>query len=780
MLHFKQLFLKTLIISVIMNLFIGFVYAGNHEIKGQVLSSDSKKPIKFANIIVKNSTIGCATDENGNFTIKINRFPIALLISHISYESKEIFIKSDEIITINLKEKMIRAEEVIVSAIRAIEGKTPIAFSTLTVDEIKTRYTVEDVPMILAMEPGVYAYSESGNGTGYSYVSIRGFDQSRIAVMLDNVPLNDNESHQVYWVDHGDILSDAKDVQIQRGIGNSLYGAAAFGGSINILTQIAKTEPQLSFTAGHGSYNTSKYSIKMNTGQKLGDNLSLTARVSRITTDGYREYHGSEQNGFFFGIEHRTPKISNQFRALIGYENANLAWDGVSSSDINNRKKRRESYKAYTDDFLQQIYSLNTIYKIKSNIIFRNVSYLVKGKGYYETQKQGQNFYSYNLDINNQYPDSTEKNMETDLLRRKWLNNQYFGIIPTLTLKQDRYRLDIGAEFRSYRGDHFGKVTNFSDTNLVNHFGNDWYEYYDYTGKKLSSTFFLHFAYFISNKLSFFTDFQYQKHHWTLEQDRIGHAAGHSLSAYWDFQNPRFGIMYNMNDHISLFVNYGKSSKEPADNQIIKADDVFSEPVKAAAEVIDDYEAGLQFQFHKIAVKTNFYRINYDNEQLKNIDIEQEGEYEYFSGDATIHQGFEISIKYEPGNNFSAFMNNSISQNIFTTGEFKDNVLPTTPSFLLNVGANYSLSENLVLFSNFRYVGKQYLDIANAGKIESYSVIDFGAKYQWKKVEITAKINNLFDTLYSTFGYGYEYNGYNAFYWPGATRNMFVAVSYSL
>ncbi len=157
MLHFKQLFLKTLIISVTMNLFIGFVYAGNHEIKGQILSSDSKKPIKFANIIVKNSTIGCATDENGNFTIKINRFPIALLISHISYESKEIFIKSDEIITINLKEKMIRAEEVIVSAIRAIEGKTPIAFSTLTVDEIKTRYTVEDVPMILSSEPGIHS-----------------------------------------------------------------------------------------------------------------------------------------------------------------------------------------------------------------------------------------------------------------------------------------------------------------------------------------------------------------------------------------------------------------------------------------------------------------------------------------------------------------------------------------------------------------------------------------------------------------------------------------------
>jgi len=131
--------------------------------------------------------------------------------------------------TILMVPTVLEGEEVTVNATRAIAGVTPVSFSNLTSQEIETRYTVEDIPMVLASEPGVWAYSESGNGTGYSYVSIRGFDQSKIGVMVDGVPLNDNESHQVYWVDHGDLLADAKDVQIQRGIGNSLYGSSAFG-----------------------------------------------------------------------------------------------------------------------------------------------------------------------------------------------------------------------------------------------------------------------------------------------------------------------------------------------------------------------------------------------------------------------------------------------------------------------------------------------------------------------------------------------------------------------
>ena len=270
-----------------------------------------------------------------------------------------------------------------VSAYRAISGLTPVSFSTLTMDEISMKYTAQDIPMVLASEPGVWSYSESGNGTGYSYASIRGFDQSRIAVLLDGVPLNDNESHQVYWVDHGDLLADTKDIQIQRGIGTNLYGSSSFGGSINVRTQIQSDKRNIEFSQGLGSYNTSKARIKYESGEDLGKNTSLVLRASSINSDSYRKFHGSKQRGIFFGLEHRGSVIKNQFRALIGYENTQLSWDGIAGflngekqSDIEDRTKRRDSYKAYTDDFLQQIFSLNSSAKLSNNISFRNISYL--------------------------------------------------------------------------------------------------------------------------------------------------------------------------------------------------------------------------------------------------------------------------------------------------------------------------------------------------------------------------------------------------------------------
>ena len=198
-------------------------FGEEHLIFGKLVSETTGQPVESANILLEDGS-GTFSDKDGNFRIKTSFLPIKVTVTHIAFRDTSFSATSEDCGTIYLKPTVITGEYVFVTATRAVKGKTPVAFSELSIEEIKSRYTVEDVPMILAIEPGVYSYSESGNGTGYSYVQIRGFDQSRIAVMLNNVPLNDNESHQVYWVDHGDILSDAADVQIQRGIGNNLYG----------------------------------------------------------------------------------------------------------------------------------------------------------------------------------------------------------------------------------------------------------------------------------------------------------------------------------------------------------------------------------------------------------------------------------------------------------------------------------------------------------------------------------------------------------------------------
>ena len=121
-------------------------------------------------------------------------------------------------------------------------------------------------------------------------------------------------------------------------------------------------------------------------------------------------------------------------------------WDGIYFNDIEDRQKRRAGYKSYTDDFLQQIYSLNTTYSISDKLKIRNTSYLVLGEGYYDTEKTGQSYYNYNLDIENNYTDTQEQNLLTDLLRRKWIKNNYYGFVPSLSWANNSLKIDIGGE----------------------------------------------------------------------------------------------------------------------------------------------------------------------------------------------------------------------------------------------------------------------------------------------------------------------------------------------
>ncbi|MBN2602115.1 MAG: TonB-dependent receptor plug domain-containing protein [Candidatus Marinimicrobia bacterium] len=766
-------------------------------ITGKVISADSGQPIEFANIILE-SGAGGYSNETGEFAIESAEFPTKITISHIAYVDTSFIIQAARLGIIYLKPEVIHGKDVFVIASRAVEGITPVAFSNVTVDEIETRYTVEDVPMILAMEPGVYSYSESGNGTGYSYVQIRGFDQSRIAVMLDNVPLNDNESYQVYWVDHADILADAELIQIQRGVGNSLYGTSAFGGSINVQTAIASEKPEASFLIGVGSYHTDKIVLKLNSGQLLGDKLSVQSRYSQIKTKGYRGYHDSYQGSFSLGIEYRGRRMMNQLRALIGYENTYLAWDGISSVDINNRTLRRQGSRQYVDNFLQQIYSLNSYWTISEKMRLTNTAYYVHGNGYYRSVKSagysledesGRNdridFYnflkSYNLDrFYPGYPWIDNDFLGLSFTRRKWIVNHYFGTIPTLTWLWKMARLDIGTEFRIYQGDHFGEINRFSNPFLIDEIGGDWYRYYQYTGSKLLATGFVHLMLEPINRVKLTVDFQQQNIYWKLDQDTIGYAPGYQMNADWHFLNPRYGVIVNLSDTWTIFMNYSEAQREPADNQIIEADDVWSEPKRAAAEAINDIELGSSINRYNWNASLNLYRIRYFNEQLKNIDIEQEGEYDYFQAGKTLHQGLEFEFGYQASKYLSLNMNSSVGQHIFSTGDFKGNTIPNIPCFLINSSLNFKPVKYLYVFLTSRYVGRQYIDDENFGTNSEYLLFDGGFKISSETFELSVKVNNIFDTLYSTFGYGYEWDGYWAYYWPGATRNVFVSMSVKL
>ncbi len=760
---------QSFILSI--GLCISVIFSQQVGISGRVIDSITKEAIAEANVTAGEK--GTTTDENGNFFLNI---PLGkeITIIRIGYRVYRVNVLS-ETMTIEIESIVLPGDEVHVLANRAIAGTTPSAFSTLTEPEIKTFFTHQDVPMVLATEPGIYSYSESGNGTGYSYVSIRGFDQSRIAVMIDNVPMNDNESHQVYWVDHGDILSDAEDVQIQRGIGNSLYGAAAFGGSINVLSKVRSEEEDIIASYGAGSYNTIKSSLKYTSGERLGENWSFSGRFSQITSDGYRDDHASIQRAVSLGAEYSERNVSHKFTGLIGYENTDLLWDGVYGEDIFDRDKRKAGSKNFTDDFLQQIYALNSRFKLQNGSVFHNTAYLVLGSGYYESNKSGVKFYDYNLDTitDTSYADST-----TNLLRRKWLSNRYVGVIPQWTKQSEWYRLDIGGEIRYYAGDHYGNISSFSHS-LLNDVGE--FTYYNYSGKKISFTGFIHYLYHLSDELILSAEMQLVNHGWNMDQDKIGHAVGHQLSANWVFANPKLGGVYVFNEHLSLFGSIGQTRKEPADAQIINPDEWSFSIAGAYPESVTDVELGMNYTTESLYASLNLYVMDLENEIIRKIKSEEEGTYEYTAVPKVIRKGLEFDFGWKATKSIKFKGNFTSSRHEYSdnNSSVKGNLIPNSPDMLANATLYFRPLASIEVFLHGQIVGKRFVDDSNTeGKsMAQYNLLNVGINLARGPLDIHIRLNNALDDLIITHGEDWG-SGYVS-YWPGADRNLFVNLIYT-
>ena len=767
----KPIFVLFLSLSISLNLF-----ATSNNYTGRVVDLYSGEGIPGVEIF--NTSQGTSTNMDGEFKLQPGTSD-SLTIRCIGYETirKTVDDLGD---VIHLKPIILHGQSINVLSNRVIPGFTSVAYSILNKSEIRERYSVEDVPMILSSEAGVHAYSESGNGTGYSYVSIRGFDQSRISVMLDNVPLNDNESHQVYWVDHGDILSDAEDVEIQRGIGSSLYGASSFGGSININTGIKSKSEILSLGVLAGSYNTRKYRMGYKSGLRFGENLSFSMRASILDSDGYRVDSRSEQRSLVFGLEQRGAGFTNQSRATLGKEFSVLQWDGVSQAYLDNPDLRRGKMPwttPFTDDYFQEIYSLNTQIYLNDHSAIHNVLYLVRGRGYYEDQRYGENFFSYNLDIMDAYPDTTEKLLETDLLRRKWINNHYYGVTPVWTYEAKKWRSDMGMELRQYAGEHFGEVYDVGDPDLSEILPNP-YEYYSYTGNKRLMSVFAQMLVRMTPKLNVNLGLRAQGIWWQLDQEQIGHAQGLNLKADWTFFNPRIGIRYEVSDGLGVFASTGTAQKEPADAQIIEADGGWEKPPELApSEIVRNSEIGLVWFGGSQKFTINLYQIDYQNELLSDIYDFQDGSFRVETANLTIHRGIELEAKTHLTKKIHVGFNSSLAEHKFADGLLEGKLLTNVPGILGNAHIRYILNENIEGLLSVKYVGKQFIDFANSNElsIPSYILTDVSVHTSWSALEFQLRVNNLLDTEYATFGYEY----YEGYYWPGANRNYTLNLNYS-
>ena len=798
-----------------------FLFSENNlnVIKGRLISEKTALPVAFVNIIIKETGEGCSSNTDGEFKLQVEKLPITLQISHIGYH--QLTIKADRtfLSDIKLTPKLLYGDEVLVTASRAVEGKTPVAFTTLDRQSIERSYYHQDVPMVLNEMPGVYSYSDAGNGVGYSYIKIRGFSQDRIGVMLNGIPLNDPEAHAVYWVDHGDILNSISNIQVQRGVGNSLYGTSVFGGSINLVTGYQNLRPGLTFRTGYGNYTddhldlpSRKYSLSYVGGPWQEKGLNLYSRISNLSSSGYRIESGTDQKSFHVGLEKNSENSLTRAEIIYGESETAFSWEGVSPAygyDLENRSQRRYNYyadpewngglnDANKDIFKQSIISLHHSRKLFTGLMSITL-YNVKGSGYYEQFKGGRDVTEYNL---TQFlPDSIK---EVDLLRRKWLRNGYNGFVYQYAFPFRFGEITIGGDSRFYYSEHFGRVKEiFGDWQIP-----EKHNYYFDNSNKNSNSFYIHSYLNFTEKIITMADFRYLGHRYQFEQDSIGaFVNSYNYKLKYDFFDLKFGIYYKLNNRISVFGSISTASREPTDGDLYDHDDPddipkvknmvsgYATPIINEERLVD-YEVGLKIKGNVYRGQINFYRMDFRNELIP-------AEYRYYDADdvlhanakKTIHQGIEIdtdlrlfdwlkvsgNITYSD-NHFVKFRADSIGWSGWGgIADYSQKTIPAFPAFQ-SKGKLIIQQKNFETWVQALYVGKQYIDFANTedAAIDPYAVVNIGTalklpEYFGVKSTLNFRIDNLFNNLYETFGYNYyESWGRVDLYWPAATRNYYV------
>jgi iron complex outermembrane receptor protein len=254
------------------------------------------------------------------------------------------------------KDTVYQMSPVTVTATRATERKTPVTFSNLTPQNLRDRFSVQDVPVLLSELPSVTTYSENGNGIGYTYLNLRGFDQRRISVMINGVPQNDPEDHNVYWIDFPDLLSSTDNIQVQRGAGSAFYGPAAIGGSVNLVTNPFGGEPGITLEtmAGFQEFGdsakplpltTKKYDASFTSGL-VGGRYMFYGRLGKITSEGYRTNSWVDMDSYFFAAIRFDGNMSTRFHLFGGPVRDGLAYDGLGKFVNGNRTLRRQNVVA--------------------------------------------------------------------------------------------------------------------------------------------------------------------------------------------------------------------------------------------------------------------------------------------------------------------------------------------------------------------------------------------------------------------------------------------------
>ena len=697
----------------------------------------------------------------------------------------------------------IALDEVLVKATR-VDERAPFVRSNITKEEIESRNLGQDIPVLLNFLPNVVSTSDAGNGIGYTGIRVRGSDATRVNVTINGIPLNDSESHGVFWVNLPDFASSTQSMQLQRGVGSSTNGAGAFGASLSLSTNGIQENAfgELGFSGG--SFNTLKANLQFGSGVIKGKgkwNSEFSGRISTIQSDGYIDRASSNLRSVYLSASIFSENTLIKAIAFGGHEITYQAWYGIDEETLDSNRKYNPAgeiydengeltgfYENQVDDYKQDHYQLHINHDFGNEWIGNLAFHYTYGRGFYEQYENDADFDVYGFDPIN--VDGEEIN-STDLVQQKWLDNDFYGTTFSVLKNFEKVDFILGGALNQYDGDHFGEVkwARYGSEMIGQRF-------YDNVGKKTDLNIYAKADYALNSNWSLFGDLQYRYVDYKVEGTDEG-PLSIDIKDQNNFFNPKFGLSYFL-DKSSFYLSYAKGHKEPK-----RADYLANPEVKP--ESLDDFELGWNYTSNNFRLRTNIYYMNYVDQLVLTGNIDDVGNPIADNIGESYRLGLEVDavlklsekLTWQP--NFAISTNKNIDKYYEFDGNltnFGNTDLSFSPNFIAGSNIRFMPVNNLQISLLSKYVGEQYMSNIelDASKLDAYFVNDFQVSYEivtnklFKSIVLSGLVNNMFNVKYVSNGYFYTYDDTwsdpnavttitGAGYYPQAELNFLLGVN---
>lgn len=675
--------------------------------------------------------------------------------------------------------RMYHLQQIEVTATRATRA-TPVAYTDLTQEQIARDNYGQDIPYLLQMTPSLVAVSGSGIGVGSVAMRIRGTEAQRINVTANGVPLNNPDSHEMYWYDTPDLVSSTGSVQVQRGAGISTNGTGAFGGAVNMTTAPLATHFNGDASLSYGSYNTNKQAVHVGSGL-MGGHWVVDARLSHIGSDGYIDRTFTELYSYMFQAGYYSKNTMVKLISFGGKARTYLTYDGVSKADMKKYGRRYHTsgqyyddegqvhyYDDQTDNYLQINNQLLISHRLNDRWSLNLTGHYTYGYGYYKQYKDDAWLSGYD--------NLTSGEEVSDLIRQKIMRNHFGGINASANYTAERFSLWMGGSWSYYTSPHWGEI--------------DWiekapanfkpgYRWYDNDAKKQDANLFVRADWEIAKGLHLFGDVQFRHvsyRAWGVNDNydwNEGQMQPIAVDEQYNFLNPHIGLSYTLAKRHQFYASFAIAQKEPTRNDFT---DRFTEAFPSS-ERLCDWEAGYQFTHPVVSAGVNFYYMSYKDQLVKTGMINDAGDALNINVPESFRRGMELNLTVNPLRWFSLGANFTYSSNKIRN--YTDR-MPDSPTFGQDLGRMqiaYSPDVIAGAFLDFhikgfsarifsQYISKQYLTNTENENLalDAYCVTNLNLGYELpysrknpsRSIRFGVAVYNLFDASYCNNGYGYS------------------------